>query len=137
MENRGKLSTREKDEQDAKLGQLHKLWEQTHLCRNQQQALAFGAQLALPEMATELGEQAYSKWAAKEYFSEQWLHWHTTATGSPGCLPSNQPIESNHQVIQQSKMTVLRAGIEYLLETGFPKLLFWSHWTFAALWCAS
>ena len=103
MENRGKLSTREKGEQDAKLGQLHKLWEQTHLCRNPQQALAFGAQLALPEMATELGEQAYSKWAAKECFGEQWLHWHTIATGPPGCLPSNQPIESNHQVIQQLK----------------------------------
>ena len=99
MENKGKLSSRVKEEQDAKLQQLHNLWEQTHLCRTREQALAFAEQLALPEMKDQLGEPAYSKWAAKEYFSETWLHWHTTATGIPGCLPSNQPIESNHLVI--------------------------------------
>ena len=73
---------------------------------------------------TAKGEYTYYSWLEKEYFCEGWLTWFVAASGYPGALPNNNPIEANNNKIKGSKIAGLRASTAYFLNKAMPRMLY-------------
>ena len=47
-----------------------------------------------------------------------------TATGNPGCLPNDNPIESYHKMLTRMKVLTYRASTETFLNASLPRVVF-------------
>ena len=51
---------------------------------------------------------------------------HVTASGVPGCLPSDQPVESYHNMIRRLKLLHYRSSMEVFLDTTLSRMVYLS-----------
>ena len=47
-----------------------------------------------------------------------------TASGNPGCLPNDNPIESYHKMLTRMKVLTYRASTETFLNSSLPRVVF-------------
>ncbi|POM60622.1 hypothetical protein PHPALM_30504 [Phytophthora palmivora] len=57
---------------------------------------------------TDLGEDEYAQWLDNENFTDPWDLWFYAASGCPGVVPNQNPIEAHHRAIKSTAVNHLR-----------------------------
>ncbi|EGZ23326.1 hypothetical protein PHYSODRAFT_389368, partial [Phytophthora sojae] len=82
---------------------------------------------ALSDLVTEnwasTGEPEYAQWLDDEYLTDPWDLWFYAASGTPGVVPNQHPIESHHRAIKATAVDHLRAATSHVLAGTLPKIL--------------
>ncbi|POM71863.1 Hypothetical protein PHPALM_11519 [Phytophthora palmivora] len=65
----------------------------------------------------------YAQWLDNGYLTDPWDLWFYTASGCPGVVPNQNPIEAHHRAIKSTAVNHLRAATGYVLASTLPKPL--------------
>jgi hypothetical protein len=90
-----------------------------HECRTEEQHAALGRIVALSWRSN--GHEDYAAWFETECMTPPWNAWYVTASGAPGVLANQNPIESHHNSIK--KIADKHASTAHILTKSLPGIL--------------
>ncbi|POM68536.1 LOW QUALITY PROTEIN: Hypothetical protein PHPALM_15295 [Phytophthora palmivora] len=70
-----------------------------------------------------LKQDEYAQWLDNEYLTDPWDLWFYAASGCPGVVPNQTPIEAHHRAIKSTAVNHLRFSTDHVIAMTLPELL--------------